>query len=302
MTTLDLVAYYVNLLIIQYSSKPRAMATIAAQITPALLPTVSTQTITFSDVPVSGTYVLSWDELSTASINWNDDAATIRTKLRAILGLELVTVAGSAALGFTVTFAGVAPVAELLVVESSSLDTGSPTITETDDVLLTQIQNAFNIDDALGDQLDVLGDYVGVTRTAQTSSGPITLDDDDFRVLIRMAVLTNSAQSDLSSIQDFLFAFFNGQMRVFDYQNMRMNYMMTTDLGSIDLVEMFIAQGLLPRPMGVQLSIIFAPDINNFFGFVSYESPVALNISPFNTYEDYQTDRPWLLYENSIAI
>lgn len=303
MTTLELVAYYVNLLIIQYASKPKAQATIAAQVSPVLLPTVSTQLIEYLDTPTSGSFVLSWDGISAAAIDWDDTAGDIETKLQAITGLELVTVTGDAATGFEVTFVGVYPPAVLLVLESSTIDSGAPTITETDETLLTKIQNAFNPDTAVGVQLDIIGKYVGVKRVAQGSMGPIYLDDSDFRTLIRMGVLTNSAQSDLASIQDLIFTFFNGQMRVYDYENMRMSYLLATSLGSLDLIEMFIVQGLLPRPMGVQIAaIIYAPIITTFFGFCSYEIPVPGGNTPFNTYEDYQTDWPWLDYYYSVAI
>lgn len=301
-TTLDLVAYYVNLLIIQYASKAKASATIEAQATPVLLPQVSAQLIAFQSAPGSGAFVPSWDGVASAAINWNDDATTAQTKLRTITGLSLVTVTGSAAAGFQVLFVGVDYVAPLLVVDSSTIDTGTPTITETDKILLLAIQDAFNPDTAVGVQLDTIGKYVGVTRTAQGLTGPVTLSDDDFRVLIRMAVVTNSAGSDLSTIQDLLFTFFPGQMRVYDYQTMRMSYLISSALGSITLIELFVSEGLLPRPMGVQVVIIYAPDIDNFFGFCSYENPTPTFVRPFNTYASYDTGWPWLKYENAVVI
>lgn len=303
MSTLELVAYYVNLLIIQYASKSKATATIAAQATPVLLPQISTQLIAYQSTPASGSFVLSWLGESAAAISWDDDAAAIQTILRAVTGLELVVVTGDEASGFSVAFVGVNSVAALLVVESSTIDTGAPTVDETDQVLLLAIQDAFDPDTAIGNQLDVIGDYVGVKRTAQGATGPITLNDSDFRVLIKVGVLTNSAQSDLASIQDLLHTFFDTQIRVYDYQNMRMSYLIDSDLGSLDLIEMFISQGLLPRPMGVQTAaIIYAPIIDTFFGFSSYEIPPSAGITPFNDYGDYHEDWPWLLYENAVVI
>lgn len=302
-STRELVAYYVNLLIIQYASKPRATATIATQVAPALLPQTSTQLIEFQAPPASGTYKLEYDELLTAAIDWDADATDIQTELRTLPGLADVIVTGSAADGFVVVFEGVLTPAELLIVKDSTIDTGVPTVTETDEILMLAIQNAFDIGSAVGVQLDTLGKYVGVKRTTQGLTGPITLGDDEFRSLIRMAVLTNSAQSDLASIQDLIFTFFNGQMRVYDYQNMRMSYLISSTIGSAELIQMFVAQGLLPRPMSVQVAaIIYAPDINNFFGFCSYENPTPGDVKPFNTYEDYHTDWLWLDYQTAIVI
>lgn len=298
MNTRELVNYYIQLLIIQYVGKPKARATIETQVTPVLMPQTSTQLVSFgATAPTSGTFVLSYDDVSSAAINYNDSEATVQTKLRAITGLSLVTVSGSPAdLAFTVTFTGVTPVAKLLVLESSTLDTGDPVITETDETLPLAIQNAFDLNTAVGVQLDTLGKYAGVTRVGQGFTAPIVLDDTDFRSLIRMAVLTNSAGSDLYTIQSVILTFFGADMLVFDYQTMRLSYLVNSAIGSRDLLEMAIVQGLLPKPMGVQLSTtIFNDVIDTFFGYGTYEIP-AYNNSPYNTYEDYEMDRPYLDY------
>ncbi len=297
-STRELIDYYVNLLIIQYQGKAKARATIEAQNTPMLMPQVSTQVVSFGTVaPASGTFVLSYDDVASAAINWNDSEATIQTKLRAITGLSTITVSGSpATLSFTVTFAGVDPIALLLVLESSTLNTGEPTITETDETLPLAIQNAFSLDTAVGVQLDTLGKYAGVVRIGQGFTAPIELDDDDFRSLIRMAVLTNSAGSDLYTIQSVIQTFFGDQMFVYDYQTMRLSYLVDSSIGSRDLLEMAIVQGLLPKPMAVQLSTTIYNDvIDTFFGYGTYEIP-AYNNSPYNTYQDYQEDQPFLDY------
>jgi hypothetical protein len=173
------------------------------------------------------------------------------------------------------------------------------------DQLPTQVLNGFNLlgdDTAVGIQLDILGKYAGVVRTGYTFSGPITLNDADFLSLIKMATVQNSAGSSLADIQNLLVTFFPGQILVFDYQNMQMSYLVSTDLGSQQLLQLFILQGLLPKPMGVQLSlIIYAPDVTNFFGFRTYPLNSANN-KPFNSYADYQMDWPWLSYAYAIMI
>lgn len=304
--TLDLVSYYAKLLIIQYVSKAKAKATIEAQVTPALMPQVSKQLVSFFIVPASGSFVLRWDGNNTASINWNDSQADVQTKIRAVPGLGAVTVSGSPATsGFTVTFHGVTAPAALMTLVSSSLDTGNPTIVETDETLPIAVQNAFNLTGdtvAVGVQLNILGKYTGVSRTGQGLTQPITLNDADYLTLIRLSIFTNNAGSDLATIQELISTFFPGKMRVFDYQNMHMSYYVSTTLGSRDLIEMFITQGLLPRPMGVQVaSIIFTPTLTGFFGMVSYEIPMNPDISPFNTYEDYQTDYPVMDYSYALT-
>jgi len=54
-----------------------------------------TQTLNLSAVAASGAFVLNYNGNATASINWNDSASTIQTKLRAVTGLSAATVTGS---------------------------------------------------------------------------------------------------------------------------------------------------------------------------------------------------------------
>lgn len=173
--------------------------------------------------------------------------------------------------------------------------------------LPVSVMNAFNLiagtDLATGVQLDVLGKYAGVTRSGNGFSGPITLDDDDFVVLIRLAIITNSSGSSLAQIQALLNTFLPDEILVFDYANMQMSYLISSGIGSQDLIQLFVTEGLLPKPMGVGLSIAVAPIITTFFGFQSYAVPIPPGVvhnSPFNSYSDYETDRPWLTYADAV--
>jgi len=64
------------------------------------------QTITFSAVPDSGTWKLSFDGEETAVLPFNANAAAVQAALNALAGLTGVTVTGSFAGGFVITFAG----------------------------------------------------------------------------------------------------------------------------------------------------------------------------------------------------
>lgn len=311
MNTREIVNYYAGLLIIQYIGKSKAYATIQAQAAPVIMPQTTVDTIAFGAAPTSGVFTLSYGGETTANINYNDAAATIQTKLRALTGLSAITVTGSiSGLLLTVTFTGVlSPAAELEVASSTLLATSDPvavTITETDETLPLAVQNGFNLISgtvtAVGDQLDVLGKYVGVSRNSVAVDGtPISLDDTDFLSLIRMAIARNSSGSSLSTIQAFLDQFFPDQILVFDYQNMHMSYFISSTVGSQELADAFVAQGLLPKPMGVRLTIVIAPVINAFFGFRTYTHAADPNTSPFNDYSDYQTDWPWLTYAYAVT-
>lgn len=162
------------------------------------------------------------------------------------------------------------------------------------------VQNAFDLETAIGVQLDVIGKYVGVRRSVFDFTGPINLDDDDFRTLIKIAIIKNTFGSSLSVIQDLLFQFFEGDLLVFDFQNMHMGYFFNSIIGSRQLAEVFVRSNFLPKPMGVELAVlIYAPNINNFFGFRTYELP-PYNNHGFNTYSVYDMDAPWINFTYAI--
>lgn len=95
------------------------------------------QTITFSAVPTSGSWKLSFDGEETSVLAYNITAAALQTALNALAGLSGVTVTGNFATGFTITFAGADGKQNqpLLVLTLNSLLNGvtpvTPTIAET---------------------------------------------------------------------------------------------------------------------------------------------------------------------------
>lgn len=169
--------------------------------------------------------------------------------------------------------------------------------------LPNQIQNAFNLigsDTAIGVQLDTLGKYVGVTRSGNGFYGPITLDDENFLTLIRMGIVRNGSSSSLAAIQKLLHQFFAGEVFVFDYKNMNMSYLINSSIGNQDIVQLFITEKLLPKPMGVGISVILSPAIDMFFGFVTYDAEINPQGTPFNTYDFYSSDYIWVSYSDAV--
>lgn len=169
------------------------------------------------------------------------------------------------------------------------------------DMLPIQIQDGFDIDQAEGDQLDIIGKYAGVSRTGKTFTQQVTLNDDDFRTLIKLKIIKNNSGSSLADIQDLLDKYFSGFLFVFDFKTMRMGYFLSSDIASPELAQIFIVEGYLPVPMGVELSAtIYYPVLDQFFGFRTYERE-AYNATPFNTYFDYQLTWPWLSYSYAVG-
>jgi hypothetical protein len=169
------------------------------------------------------------------------------------------------------------------------------------DQLPAQVRDAFVIGNAIGVQLDILGKYAGVTRRGKRMDGSaIVLNDVDFTSLIKLAIIRNNSGSSLYDIQRLLATYFLGEIYVFDHLTMQLSYEINAAAISSDLAEMFITEGLLPKPMGVQLaSVVYVPDISKIFGFRTYALP-AYNSSPFNSYAGYQTDWTWLSYADTL--
>ncbi len=170
------------------------------------------------------------------------------------------------------------------------------------DQLPAQVQNAFNLtgsDIAVGVQLDVLGKYVGVTRTGTGFYNPITLDDTDFLTLINMAILRNNAGSSLYDIELLLNQYFAGEVYVFDYKNMTMSYLIDTSVGSQDLIDLFVTEHLLPKPMGVGITVIAYPNPTSLFGLRTYAGPNNL-ATPLNNYTSYNNSWFVLSYQDAI--
>ena len=165
---------------------------------------------------------------------------------------------------------------------------------------ITEVLNGFDIETSVGNQLDLLAKYVDTQRTGETFSGDATLNDADFRQLIKIVIAKNNLGSSLYDIAKFLNDYFSNNILVFDSTNMQMSYFIDKALGSQDLAEIFVKDEKLPKPMGVQLgSVIYANDITSFFGMRTYNLDPANN-SPFNTYSNYNTNWPWLSYDDTL--
>lgn len=159
------------------------------------------------------------------------------------------------------------------------------------------VQDAFQVDSAIGVQLDVIGKYVGASRTV---TGPnkikVTLDDADFRILVKIAIVKTHSSSSLYEIESLLAQYFPNQIVITDNATMQINYFISNEIGSTDLQYAITYGDYLPRPMGVEVAVVVVPPLtDNYFGFITYLT-VPTNISPFNTYEFYSEHSPWLQY------
>lgn len=149
-------------------------------------------------------------------------------------------------------------------------------LTPLDDITncLSSMTESFDLDSAVGVQLDSRGDIIGQSRTVgfQPSGGvsPV-LDDATYRLLLKAKIAFNQWDGLQTSLQAIWKALFSGGTIVLhDNQNMTAIIVLTGAFSSI--IQDLIVNGLIvPRPETVQFTISFGDlpilgfDSNNAF-------------------------------------
>lgn len=147
---------------------------------------------------------------------------------------------------------------------------------------LTAIVQQFNVqydlDNAIGTQLDVLGEIIGIQRqlTFQPSGGasPI-LGDEDYRLLLYATQAKDTWDGTMASMYQIWQALFpNGLLVITDNQNMTATISLTGNFSSIqqDLIN---HDYIVPRPEGVLYNPTGPAPGAGLFGFDRNDSAVA---------------------------
>ena len=160
-----------------------------------------------------------------------------------------------------------------------------------------KLEDAFDLDTAVGRQLDILGSRLGVTRNVYLRNGdPIALNDTDFRTFIKLQAARMTLTSALWDIQSLLIDFFQDQIRVFDNLNMTMDYFVFGE--SSTLISVLIKQDMLPRPTGVGIKAVYDLPYKKVYGFQTYNTQ-SYPVIGFNSYENYDEETSWVSYSNA---
>jgi len=116
----------------------------------------------------------------------------------------------------------------------------------------------FDLDEATGDQLDIVGQLLGQSRYVNfepTDGSSPKLDDETYRVLLKCKVLNNHWDGKINSLQDaWKLIFPSGNIVVQDNQDMTMSVIVYGEFTSkiIDLIQNGY---VVPRPEGVLINI-----------------------------------------------
>lgn len=126
------------------------------------------------------------------------------------------------------------------------------------DGLLLQLYNAFNVDTAVGVQLDAIGKFLGIDRSG--------LSDDDYRLLINFKIVVDNGGHSMKDIDNILYEFFGKDIVCHNNQDMSLTYILVNEYSN--LIPVILANNLLPMPLGVGISIINRVNLPDLiFGF-----------------------------------
>lgn len=192
--------------------------------------------------------------------------------------------------------------ADLLIAQYASKAKAIDTITLTadkliDNEIIAPIQGGFDINTAVGNQLDILGKIVGTSRyitntildttkfyiplnesgtgiptddskitLANRAAGgtAIKLSDDEFRFLLKLKVIRNYSDNSFKSMDDSIQQFFQSAL-IASYGIMNIVYFAESSI--FDIVIKGASKDLLPRPMGVNIVGIIKTDADtSLFG------------------------------------
>ena len=151
-----------------------------------------------------------------------------------------------------------------------------------DDIIQDAI-NGFDIQTAVGKQLDILGEYVGVDRYYLVNNQAELLSDDDYRILIKLKAISNTSDLSHKSLEEALYDFFGNTVRMDSDGNMEMTYFVPKY--KTPIIQAAIQKEVLPKPMGVRCSYIIEYD-KKFFGFCTYDNQFAVYKTGFRTYNN----------------
>lgn len=138
---------------------------------------------------------------------------------------------------------------------------------------LNSMPGLFDIDTAVGDQLDKVGQWVGPSRYLTQSVGGVTvLDDIHYRLYLRASILRNHWDGTIPNAYAIWNALGTGyQIIIIDNQDMTMLFGLIGGTPDAVTLALLLAGYLTPRPMGV-LSLgyftnfpLFGLDIENSF-------------------------------------
>jgi hypothetical protein len=126
---------------------------------------------------------------------------------------------------------------------------------------IVSLRPGFDLDGAIGAQLDILGQIIGPSRVVdfQPSLGVSpTLDDETYRILLRAGIAKNQWDGKIDSLQKIWKGLFpGGLITLLDAQDMSASIILSGTFTSI-LQDLITHGKIVPRPEGVLYNYFFS--------------------------------------------
>ena len=122
---------------------------------------------------------------------------------------------------------------------------------------LDEFNELFNLDNAVGDQLDICGQLVGLTRELPIEDPdiPDVLDDDLFRAVIKARICSNHWNGTNEQWQEIITQMFpDAVFEVVDNQDMTISVVMINPNASAALTALLFNGYIVPKPAGVKVN------------------------------------------------
>ena len=122
---------------------------------------------------------------------------------------------------------------------------------------LTSFDTIFNIDNAIGEQLDQIGSIVGISRELPISDPDIpgVLGDDIFRQVIKARIYTNFWDGTIKGLYDITEKMIPGAAyQVVDNQDMSMQFIIILPNADPTFIALLLNGYILPKPSGVKIN------------------------------------------------
>lgn len=158
--------------------------------------------------------------------------------------------------------------------------------------IVSQVNNSFDLNTAIGVQLDTIGKYLDLDRNNDGER----LTDEVYRIALKFRAVQNTSDNTTQSIIDSLFNFFGSDIIMTDGQNMTLTYFVPISFSP--LISVLVNKNVLPKPMGVGIGYIIESD--DYFSFVDAQYTIPDIAVGFATPDDFLTKEGQFLATDNI--
>ena len=157
--------------------------------------------------------------------------------------------------------------------------------------IISKLNANFNIETATGKQLDILGRIIGRSRIFegvefQGTDAPNSLDDEAYRILLKMQIINNFMTKSIANITQATFDFLGDKVIFINNTNMTINYILISDYDDNLIKVVALDKTVLPAPAGVNINYVVEVPPRNLFGFQTNKKPFDKNVMGFSTNND----------------